>query len=223
MSNATLQNLKPLDLSRLKPLFPTAAATSRNAKTGLDAELKYARRSTKRQMRHLIDVQAAANHLERLPVDGESFHCVMSGRFHGFDLVPAILRLAEPATCTRLTVCTLGFNKANASELVDLFDAGKVTAVDFIASCYFKSTSGDEFELLHRQLTARQQRCVAIRSHAKLLLFEMTDGSRYVVESSANLRSCQNVEQFCLTHDDGLLDFHRTWIDRLITEALANG
>jgi hypothetical protein len=62
-------------------------------------------------------------------------------------------------------------------------------------------------------------RIAALRSHAKLLLFELTDGRKITVESSANLRSCRNVEQFSMTNDPALLSFHAGWIDELLTEA----
>lgn len=44
------------------------------------------------------------------------------------------------------------------------------------------------------ELVRRGHRCVAVRSHAKILLFEMSDGRSFAWESSANLRSCKNVE-----------------------------
>ena len=38
------------------------------------------------------------------------------------------------------------------------------------------------------------------------------DGRCIVNESSANLRSCRNIEQFTMTHDRDLLEFHRQWM-----------
>lgn len=78
---------------------------------------------------------------------------------------------------------------------------------------------GEAWDQLHQQLTARKQPVVAVRSHAKVLLFAMSDGAHYVIESSANLRSCRNVEQFALTRDAGLLQFHRAWMRELIAQA----
>jgi predicted amidophosphoribosyltransferase len=164
----------------------------------------------------MLQVANAAKHLERLPESGESFHCIMRGNYNGWDLVPAVLRLANPATIETLYIATLGFNRQNAEELLSLVDAGSIRRVRFICSCYYRSVEPAVFDFLHASLTRNGHRAVAIRSHAKILLFEMTNGAAYVIESSANLRSCRNIEQFCMTHDAELLRFHREWMDEVI-------
>jgi len=65
-------------------------------------------------------------------------------------------------------------------------------------------------------LTTRGQRVVACLQHAKVVLMQTTDGGAYVVESSANLRSCASIEQITMTHDPALLAFHRQWIDDVL-------
>ena len=45
---------------------------------------------------------------------------------------------------------------------------------------------------------------------------QLTDGRGYVVESSANLRSCASIEQITIMRDGDLLAFHRKWIDELL-------
>lgn len=54
-----------------------------------------------------------------------------------------------------------------------------------------------------------------MRTHTKLLLIETTAGDCYTIESSANLRSCKNVEQSTFTNDRPLFDFHRQWLNEL--------
>jgi len=49
---------------------------------------------------------------------------------------------------------------------------------------------------------------------------ELTDGRCVVVESSANLRSCRNIEQFTMSHDRALLQFRRSWMLGLLTDAV---
>lgn len=63
------------------------------------------------------------------------------------------------------------------------------------------------------------QRLAAARRHAKTTLFEVDDGRKYVIESSANLRSCQSVEQFMIAQDAELYDFHEAWINDLMEKA----
>jgi len=52
--------------------------------------------------------------------------------------------------------------------------------------------------------------------HAKLLLMQLVDGRAYVVESSANLRSCSSIEQIVMIHDNALFDFHRQWVNEIM-------
>ncbi len=95
-------------------------------------------------------------------------------------------------------------------------DAGRIGKVDFLFSVYFKSNERESCERLAHELTTRGHRVVAMLNHAKLLLIVTTDGASYVVESSANLRSCSSIEQITITADADLLAFHRAWIDELM-------
>lgn len=210
------------DSSGLKPFYAKTAAAgpARSVKAGLDRDRQLRRRATRRRFVRLSKVAAAVEHLGVLPEPGEYLHGVMHASFDGFDLVPAVLKLAEPATIARLDIATLGFNRENAESLFGLMDQGDVGEVTFICSTYFQAVDKDIFACLNAGLVGRGQRCVVCRTHAKLLLFELTDGRHYAVESSANLRSCRNVEQFTMTEGADLVGFHRDWIEYLIQETL---
>ncbi len=131
--------------------------------------------------------------------------------------MPAILRLAAPASILRLDIATLGFSRPNTNELFELLDAGQIRECTFVCSVYFRSVDTELFTYLDDGLKARGHRCEICRSHAKLLLFELSDGRNFVWESSANLRSCRNAETFVLSQSAELLSFHRDWLQELIT------
>lgn len=207
-----LDDLKTLDLDALQPFYAEASAPVRNVSRSLRADYQHRRRVEKRRYLRMFQVQAAADHIGTLPVRGESIHCVMSGTYHLFAIVTAILKLAEPVTMKRLTVGTLSFNRDNSLELLALIDARKIRRCDFVCSCYYKSAEPEVFDGFVSEMQARGQRVVAVRNHAKLLLCEMSDGNNYVVESSANLRSCHNAEQWVMSNDLELLGFHRGWL-----------
>lgn len=154
----------------------------------------------------------AVRHLERLPVAGESMHAVISGTYALWDLVPAILERTGQ-DIEHLHLVTLGFNTSNAAEILTLLDAGKIKRVSLLVSHYYKATSPQLYDALVPKLIERGQRVLAMRTHCKLILAAMAGGTRYVVESSANLRSSGNIEQFVLTNDEPLYEFHRGWID----------
>jgi hypothetical protein len=215
-----LEDLPTFDLDAVPAFYGAAeVAAARDASAELTRDYRLRRRDAKRILQHKLNIANAAQQLQALPAEGESLHCVMRGNYHAWDLVPAVLRLAAPAVIDYLAVATLGFNRSNAAELLELIDAGRVARCDFICSCYFRSTSADEFGFLASGLQARGQRIAALRSHAKIVLFAMSDGAYYAIESSANLRSCHNVEQFSMTRDRALFDFHREWMGSLLEQS----
>jgi hypothetical protein len=201
-----------------EPLYPAEADATRNAQIGIDADLKHISRPERRRLLHMLAVSNAAKALDRLPEPRETFHVVMSGNFNAWDIVPAVLTLAAPATIAELNVATLGFNEQNATELIGLLDAGQVGRCTFICSVYYKSMKDGApvYDALAEALTNRGHQIAAIRCHAKILGMELTDGRCLTVESSANLRSCRNIEQFTLSHDADLLHFHREWMMELL-------
>jgi len=210
--------LPALDVAELPSIFPEALA-GRDARIGLDAERKHVRTAAGRRHLNMLRVANAAKALDTLPLDGQSYHIIMAGNFAGWDFVSAVLRLAAPAAIRELNVSTLGFNSRNAAELFDLLDRGDVQRCSFIFSCYYRSNEPQVADALIDGLRSRGHRVLAARCHAKVLLMELTDGRHIVIESSANLRSCHNVEQCCITHDRDLLYFHRAWMLHLLNRS----
>lgn len=172
-------------------------------------------KASKREFIHALEVANAARELGKLPDRDEIIHCVMRGNFHGWDLVPAILRLAAQPIET-LYLATLGFNQRNAAEMLRLIDDGQIGALTLVCANYMRDASAETFQTLANGLHERGQRIAAARNHAKVIAAKLPDGRAYVVESSANLRSCHNIEQFTLTESPALFDFHVWWIDRVI-------
>jgi len=215
--------LPTIDTNTLPALTETAR-TRRGGPAEIErSEVTHRRQPTRRQFLDQRRVANAAEQLGRLPAPGETCHCVMRGNFDAFDLIPAIIRMGqEPAT--ELNIATLGFNERNTTKLIELLDAGQVQKLTFICSVYFRSMkdSGRTFRRLVAELEARGQRVRAIRCHAKIQLIETASGA-YVIESSANLRSCHNIEQFTLTHDRALLEFHRAWMLEVLVSASEEG
>ena len=209
MSQATIDNI---------PMFYPDDAP-KDVSTGLKGDLVYRRQGLGRVYTDATRIANAAEQLAELPRTGYSLHCCMSGNFHAFDLIMAVIRLAAPAKVDRLDIATLGFNQQNTDRLLELLDEGTVRAVTFLCSHFFMSQETDAYTRLRYELAQRGFPCNAVRCHAKVQLFELDDGRAYVIESSANLRSCRNVEQFCLTCDRGLLDFYRGCFDQFHANA----
>lgn len=162
-------------------------------------------------------VESAVRLLERLPAKGETFHCLMGGDFNAADLIPAIQCLADEPL-DELHIATLGFNKTNTAQICALFDEGLVKSISLACSHYFAATDKSTFEFATEELQRRGQRIVATRTHAKVLAVRIGRAG-YAVESSANLRSCNNQEQLAFTCSLQLFRFHRAWLNHIHQEA----
>ena len=196
------------------PTFDTAADPEVDAARTLAGDRRHVTTPTRRLfVDYRADAEAFA-HIDPLPADGETLHGMISGRYALFDLLPALI--AHAGDVTDLHLSTLSFSKQNAADLLGLIDGGQVRRVSLLISYYFKSTSRELYDLLVPQLRSRGHRVLAMRTHAKLLLARTADGAAYTVESSANLRSSKNVEQFAMTRDAGLYQWHRGIADELL-------
>jgi hypothetical protein len=76
--------------------------------------------------------------------------------------------------------------------------------------------SPDIYRFAAEQFGKRKDRVefLSVRTHAKLLLLKWPNRV-LALESSANLRSCQNLEQLTVFGSEQVHKFHRAWIDEL--------
>jgi hypothetical protein len=197
---------------------PQREARNRASDIPLQGNPRHVRRPSRRLFVNALRAKSAAEALAGLPADGETWHCLMTGDFDSFDLVPAMLDHARPALIEDLHLASLGFNHANARRLLELMDAGLVRRCTMIVSLYYEADpkEADTCYTLARELPARGVPggwYCATRSHAKVIAARFTDGRCFVIESSANLRTCRNLEQFAITQDHGLFDFHHEWME----------
>ena len=198
--------------------------------TGIEAELamlphlthdlRFVQRRVAGTFRECLAAQAAANVLQAIPGPRECTHMLISGRFALADFVPAVLLLAAPAKIRSLHIATLGFSKRNISALCRLLDVGDIGSLRLLLSHYFKHTSSDIYQFGREELAKRPRTgFLSVRNHAKILCIKLTDGRSVVIETSANLRSCKNIEQMATFGDPALYRFHVQWIDELFIRA----
>jgi hypothetical protein len=175
-------------------------------------------RATRRQCYDLSASRKALEHILKLPEEDETLHCLMGGDYRAFDVLLAIhSRGGEPIRS--LTVTTLGFNRQNLTHLCRMMAAGEVRDVQMLCSEYMENVDSDLYVYAREELAKVGGVLRAARNHSKILCIDF--GARaFVVESSANLRSCNNLEQFTLTHSRELYDFHRGWIRSVIASRL---
>lgn len=177
---------------------------------------------TRAKRREFVDARHEKNAIEHvisLPKKDESLHLIVDGRFEPCDIIPATRRMSDPATIKSLTVTTLGLNEDNVAQICRGIDAGKIGTATIIVSHYFRGAERPLYEWMKTEVEQRGGRVRGLRTHAKIMLMEMTDGNWYSVEGSANLRSCKSVEQMVITNSQPLLEFHQAWIEDFITSS----
>lgn len=190
---------------------------------GIPPDLLHRRRAARRL---LIDGRHERNAVElirQLPEKGESLHFVVDGRFEPCDLIPVTRGLVKPETICRLEISTLGLNRDNVACIANGMDQGKIGQVTLLCSHCFAKAEPESFAYLREEICGRGGRVAGLRTHAKLILMEISDGRCFTIEGSANLRSCMSVEQFVWTNDRELLEFHRNWMTDFIDRNEQNG
>ncbi len=212
LTDAEFDALAVADLATEAGQAPAGRQTA-GQETGVGHGQRLVTRARRHRTYDLRNVPNAVALVKPLPRPGEVVHAIMGGDFACWDLVPAILDLAGRPT-EELFIATLGFNAQNTWHLCQLLDQGAIRRAHILASDYFAASDAPTFREAKAQLQARGATLTSSRNHAKVigLAFER---DAYVVEGSANMRSCNNLEQFTLTNDPELFEFHRRWIQSI--------
>lgn len=185
----------------------------------VDGDKRLARRAMRKRAVDARQAKDAADAIGELPGPKDSVHMLIAGKFALWDFVPAAISMGGDVEW--LTIATLGFSNRNITQLCDLIDAKKINRARMLCSHYFAGTSKPIYDFAVAEFKARPARMefMSIRTHAKILLLAFADGRRLTLESSANLRSCKNIEQASAFGDPMLYDFHSEWISELFAKA----
>ena len=166
-------------------------------------------------------LKEAGDVLTVLPAPGEALHAIITGRYDLLHLVVALLDKLGHAPAVR--IATLSYNGRNLAEMLRLLDEGKVGSLTLLCSAFFRDHNKELWAETLEDFRQRGQRAAAARSHAKVVTLATAGGRRLSLEGSANLRTNSNREQFCLTEDAALHDWHAGWIDDLVNRHEGDG
>lgn len=209
---------RPLELTPHKAL----PGMERARPDSIEENLTYRGPAKKLILQDVRRTKNAIDHVKQLPLPGEALHLVVDGRFEPCDLIPDVCRLSATKHIKSLTVTTLGLNPDNVWTIAQGMDQEQINEVSILVSHYFKSADADEYAYLKKEIEGRGGKVNGVRTHAKIMLLEMIDGECYTIEGSGNMRSCQSIEQFVITNDRALLEFHRNWIESYL-DTLGDG
>ena len=178
-------------------------------------EPKVIRRDAKRKMKLALQEENAEQCLPELPQPGESFHIISNGGFGLFSFVPLITKFLPHSYCNHVYVSTWVLNRSNVIGLFELFDTGKIGNISVLSSRFVKRRDNAVFALLIEGMLSRNQRFRAFRNHAKVSLMHHED-QYIVIETSANFTDNPRVENFTITNDKKLWEFHRNWMELML-------
>jgi len=177
------------------------------------------REPAKRRFRRLAREEGALRVVERLPEAGEEVVLILDGTFHGFDLITAVLRLADPVRCTDAWLSTMSINKTHANHLLSLGDEGHFDRLALLVSEVFAQQDKPVWNYLNERFPVRGWRVHANRNHTKVVALKFEDGSRVVMHGSLNLRRCHAYEQVFMSRDADLFTFFVDFIREALGKA----
>jgi hypothetical protein len=137
----------------------------------------------------------------------------MDGSYDGHHIIEAVVALLAPVSITHLFVSTLSFNRKVGERLLALIDGGQVGRVTFLSSAMMQGRERCSVDWLSAELTTRGSRLACGRNHCKLVLVESSDNRHFALEGSMNLRSCKCWEQFALSPDLSLFEWHKKYFE----------
>jgi hypothetical protein len=165
--------------------------------------------------RRLAMLGAAGDVLAELPGPGESLHAIMTGAYDLMHVVVALI--GQLGACETIRIATLSYNERNLLEMFGILEDKAAARLTLVCSAFFRDHNKELWQRTLDGFRQRGQRVAAARSHVKVVTFHTTAGRKLSLEGSANLRTNGNREQFALTDDAALHDWHTAHIDELVT------
>jgi hypothetical protein len=134
--------------------------------------------------------------------------CVVSGAFIFGDFIEAFI-VHNNFHIKRMIISTLSMSQENIDSLKNLFIGGYVDQLDLIVSTYFYSHERHALiPYMYKELDEKNKFQLAIADvHTKICIFETYGGGYVCIHGSANLRSSNCVEQFCVEENEDLFRF----------------
>ena len=176
------------------------------------------RRYARHTLRSRLRKEVAAEVVGRLPDPGESIHVVSNGDFDYWSLVPHALGSMGPS---EFHGSTWTMNRGNVLDMFDLYDRGQLTSITLLTGLYFKRRESAVYATVVEGLESRGQWYAACPNHAKVIL--ICDGTTdLVIEGSANFTANPRIENHVITNDRALYDFHKSWMDEIVSRRHVN-
>ena len=173
------------------------------------------RRRARQRMIRQRQKQSLRDIIKAPPEPGETIHVVSASKFNFYTWTPVLvdfLGVADEFYCATWSV-----NLQSVNSLLEEIDAGRIKRAAFAVGLYLKRREPVVYTKLAEGLTRRGVGWVkSLETHAKvLLLANEARGDFLTIEGSANLTDNPRVEQYALTNDRPLYEFHKEWFEEV--------
>ncbi len=210
-----LQNFGNFDAGNL--LFDNISDVETTLETAEQISSRSIKLFLKRQMVRVAQQDALQEIVTECPQPGEQIHVVSANKFDFWTWVPVMidwLGVTENLYCSTWTA-----NRQGVVDLLKIWDEKKITGtVNFVTGLYFKRRETSVYATLVEGLLKRGGRYKAFETHAKVLLLNNPNKNAWLtIEGSANLTGNPRLEQYVITNDRRLYEFHRDWFEEAFT------
>lgn len=169
--------------------------------------------SAKNTTKLFLKKEKANEVFTEIPKPGESIHIVSNGSFDYFNLIPICVDLMKK--CNEFYFSTWTMNRQNVEQLFKLYDENKIKTINGLVGLYFKTREPQVFNDLYEGILKRGQKVFSNENHSKITLLE--NGKDFIsICGSANFTANPRIEQFTVSNDKQLYEFHKGWMDEIL-------
>lgn len=171
------------------------------------------KRAEKTKVKNMMKRETLADILKELPEENEYLHLISNGLYDFFTFIPVLTDYLGGAS--EFYGSTWTMNRNNVEIIMQLYDKKKIKKVTILTGVYFKQRESAVYAQLVDGLISRGQRFKCFENHSKITL--LTNNKKYiVVEGSANFTSNPRVEQYVITNNKEVYNFHKDWMEDII-------
>lgn len=176
--------------------------------------------SAEDEMRRAYGVGELVKLMSDNPVPGKSYHIITGG---AIDLICHLYWLLRHwPHMKKVLISAWAISGRDILFLEKLLKDGQIDRVELLVGDIFPTKYKMEWKKLMEIYDSGGISAVYKSTiHSKLLLMEADDGTKLVIESSANCNMNPRVEQSCVTVSEKLYDFYFTYLHEMFDEEQA--
>ena len=146
--------------------------------------------------------------------DGESYHCITSGDVDSLSYLKVVLRQQNLDYCLFSTWCMAADDILQFEEWLE---SGKIKRLDAYVGEIFPGTYRMEWKKLNEVFDKYQCGRIAVfKNHSKIYA-GYGDKFAFGIETSANINTNPRTENGCITIDQGIFEFYKSYFDGIIS------